>query len=69
MSTWADGVWAALGATLAEPLHKAFRDHLDEHRCGTGDYRSPHYVGGFAHCPAAMELWELLPDGDRIVLG
>jgi hypothetical protein len=52
--------------TLAEPLRKAFREHLDVHGCGTGDSGDPRYVGGCAHCPEAMRLWDLLPDGDRI---
>jgi hypothetical protein len=53
---------------LAEPLRKALDGHLDEHNCGTGDTSSPDYVGGFTHCPEAKRLWDLLPDGDRILL-
>jgi hypothetical protein len=46
-------------ATLAEPLRRAFRQHLATH-----DH--PH---GFGHCPEAMRLSELLPPGDQIVVG
>jgi hypothetical protein len=55
--------------TLAEPLRQAFRRHLDDHGCGTGDHRSPTFVGGFAHCPAALRLYTLLPDGDQVAVG
>ncbi len=68
MSDWATGVWDALATTLAEPLWKAFNEHTDAHQCGTGDYRSPYYIGGFANGPVAMELWELLPERSRILL-
>jgi hypothetical protein len=46
----------------------AFERHLDQHQCGTGDYKSPHYIGGFIKCPEAMSLWKLLPDDDQIIL-
>jgi hypothetical protein len=46
----------------------AFERHLDQHQCGTGDHKSPHYIGGFRHCPEAMSLWELLSDDDQIIL-
>ena len=60
---WDHSVWRTVAVMLAEPLRKAFDAHLDEHRCGDP------YVGiGFAHCREAMELWDLLPDGDRIVI-
>ena len=55
--------------TLAEPLRKALDTHLDEHGCGTGDTTDPRYVGGFWYCPEAKRLWDLLPEGDRIVFG
>lgn len=51
-----------LAVMLAEPPRKAFDAHLDEHRC----YEPP--IGGFGHCPEAMALFELLPDGDRILI-
>lgn len=66
---WDHGVWTALAITLAQPLRDALDRHFDEHLCGTGDHRSPHYIGGFGNCPTAMQLFELLPDGDRILLG
>lgn len=69
VTAWAHGAWEAVAVTLAEPLRKAFQGHLNTHLCGTGDHRSPHYVGGFIHCPTAAELWELLPEGDRVVFG
>jgi hypothetical protein len=46
--------------TLAEPLRKAFREHLGEHGC-----EEPY---GFAYCPDAVRLWDMLPAGDRIVI-
>jgi hypothetical protein len=55
--------------TLAEPLRRALDLHLDEHGCGTGDPQDPRYVGGFIHCPEAAQLWDMLPAGDRIVIG
>lgn len=54
---FAHGVWTALGVTLAEPLRRAFWNHVNEHGC----------PGGIVHCDEAMALWDLLPDGDRIV--
>lgn len=68
-SDWAHGVWEALAVTLAEPLRKALDGHLDWHQCGTGDTRSPFYIGGFFNCPTARHLFELLPDGDRGLIG
>lgn len=58
----------AAAQVMAEPLRRALDRHLDEHRCGEGDFESPDYIGGFLNCPEAAELWELLPDGDRIML-
>lgn len=57
-----------VAAKLAEPLRLALDSHLDEHGCGTGNYKDPRYIGGFSHCPTAEALWDLLPDGDRILL-
>lgn len=48
---------------LAEPLRGAFEEHLAEHRCG--DEGSPYR--GFINCSEAKRLWDLLPDGDRVV--
>lgn len=56
-------VWA-VGRLRAE-----LNAHLDEHGCGTGDYRDPRYIGGFANCPVAAALWDLLPPSERICLG
>ena len=50
-------VYGIVAATLAEPLRRAFRAHLDEHGCG------------FLSCPEAAELWDLLPDCERIAFG
>jgi hypothetical protein len=44
------------------------KKHLDEHNCGTGDPRSPDYVGGFLHCPVAADLWHRQSIDDRVVL-
>jgi hypothetical protein len=66
--TLAAVAFTVVAVTLAEPLRRAFDKHLDEHGCGTGDPADPRYVSGFIHCPAARELWDLLPDGDRIML-
>lgn len=63
---FAYGVWHALAVTLAAPLRKALEDHLDEHGCGAGS--GPTYIGGFIHCPEAKRLFELLPDGDRVLI-
>lgn len=56
---WAHGVWEALAITLAEPLRRAFDQHLAEHGCGTEGMP-------LDQCPEAVELWHLLPDGDTI---
>lgn len=56
-ASWATGAWAALAATLAEPLRKAFRDHVDAHGC---------YLDT---CAKSLRLWDLLPEGDRVLLG
>jgi hypothetical protein len=45
-----------VAAMLAEPLRRALRQHMDEHGC---------MLFG---CTEARRLWELLPDGDRILL-
>ena len=57
-----------VAATLAEPLRRAFRAHLDEHGCATRDPGDPRYIGGFGHCEEAMRLWYLQPAGDRVVI-
>jgi hypothetical protein len=57
-----------VGAVLAEPLRRQFETHLEHHGCGTGDTADPRYIGGFGHCPTAMELFRLLPPGDTIVI-
>ena len=62
-------VFSVVAMTLAEPLRKALDAHLDEHGCGTGDSADPRYVGGFWYCPEAKRLWDMLPAGDRIVVG
>jgi hypothetical protein len=82
---WAHGIWRALAVTLAEPLRKAFHEHVETHGCGClGAYPSTahlctdpsghqenggHAFPGWNHCPVAMRLDELLPDGDRIAYG
>jgi hypothetical protein len=68
------GEWQTLTAprlpnpTTDQETRDAFDRHLDQHHCGTGDYKSPHYIGGFRHCPEAMSLWELLSEDDQIIL-
>jgi hypothetical protein len=52
--------YGIVAMTLAEPLRKAFREHLGEHGC-----EEPY---GFAYCPDAVRLWDMLPAGDRIVI-
>lgn len=52
--------WRVVAALLAEPLRRAFEDHLDTHGC------AERY--GFAYCPEAMELFMLLPIGDRVIV-
>lgn len=51
------------------PQMVALDAHLEEHGCGTGGTRSPNYVGGFFHCPAAKALWDALPDYEQVILG
>lgn len=59
----------AAATGMAEVINREFEAHLGEHGCGTGDRRDPRYVGGFSNCPTAMAMWDLLPDGYRIVFG
>lgn len=48
-------------ALLAERLRNAFDDHYAScPRCTSGR--------GFLHCEEAMALWELMPDGDRVLI-
>jgi hypothetical protein len=68
-ATWATGAFSALAMTLAAPIRKAFNDHMDTHLCGTGDSSSRHYIGGFSNCPTARELFELLPEGEKVLRG
>jgi hypothetical protein len=60
--------FSVIAVTLGAVLRKALEEHLDEHGCGCGDIRHPSYIGGFLHCPEAKRLFDLLPDGDRILL-
>lgn len=53
----ADVGYTVVAVTLAEPLRKALRAHLDGHQCS-----------GVLSCQEANALWELLPDGDRILM-
>lgn len=53
--------YTVIAATLAEPLRRALDRHLAGHGCGS---RPP----GFGYCPEATRLWDLLPDGDRILI-
>lgn len=45
-----------IAATLAEPLRRAVRRHLEEHGCD------------LFRCETATELWYLQPGGDSIIL-
>lgn len=63
-ATLAHSGFELVAALLAEPLRRAFHEHLAEHGCADPD-RGGH---GFGHCPEAMRRWELLPDGDRVLL-
>lgn len=65
--TMASVCFTIVAVTLAEPLRRALDAHLDEHGCGTGDVHDPAYCSGFIHCPGAKLLWDLLPDGDKIM--
>lgn len=58
--------YTVVATMLGAVLRKALNDHLDEHGCGTPGH--PNYTSGFWHCPEAKRLWDLLPEGDRIVL-
>lgn len=77
---FAYGVWQALAVTLAEPLRRTFSLHLEWHGCSClkrPDCKHPeeheatggHEIQGFGHCPEAMALFGLLPEGDRVVVG
>jgi hypothetical protein len=61
-------LWATAGRIIEALRRDAFERHLDQHQCGTGDHKSPHYIGGFMKCPEAVSLWRLLPDDDQIIL-
>jgi hypothetical protein len=50
---FAHGVFEAVAATLAQPLRKAFEDHLAIHRCGRGNT---------ILCDEAKRLRELMPE-------
>lgn len=76
---FAHGVWAALAATLAAPLHKALNEHLDAHGCACPggphcDARDRHEEAGghptpgFSHCREARRLFEMLPDLDKVII-
>jgi hypothetical protein len=60
-TTLAHTGFEVVAKTLAEPLRQMFKRHLDEHGCAE--------TYGFAYCPEAMRLFNLLPDGDRVVVG
>jgi hypothetical protein len=45
-----------------------FSRHAAEHGCGTGDVKSPSYVGGFMNCPEASRLFGALDERDSVVL-
>jgi hypothetical protein len=47
-----------VAATLAEPLRKAFAEHLAAHE----------HPDGFGHCEEAMRLFRLLPESEQIIL-
>jgi hypothetical protein len=53
--------YGLVAALLAEPLRRAFHQHLDEHRCWAR--------GGFAHCEEAMRLFRLLPRAEQVTIG
>jgi hypothetical protein len=46
--------------TMAEPLRRAFDQHLDAHGCAERL--------GFAYCDEAMRLFRLLPIGERAIV-
>lgn len=50
--------YSIVAMTLAEPLRKAVRAHLDEHGCS-----------GVLSCPEANRLFRLLPAADQILIG
>jgi len=56
----AEAGFTVIAVTLAEPLRRAFRAHLAA--CGCAERY------GFGHCPEAMRLFRLQPDGDQIIL-
>ena len=53
--------YSIVAATLAEPLRRAFIEHLDACDCERR--------GGFGYCPAAMQLFRMLPESEQIILG
>lgn len=49
----------SLAQLLAEPLRRAYREHVDEW--------GPCCQGGTAYCPEAQRLDQLRPWGDRVM--
>ncbi len=50
--------YSIVAATLAEPLRRAFKQHLDTHE----------HPDGFGHCEEAMQLFRLLPEDEQVIL-
>ena len=65
--TIADCGYTVVAQLLAEPLRRAFVEHLDQHGCATQGH--PNFVGGFSYCEEAMRLFSLLPPGDTVIIG
>lgn len=76
MTDLAHPVWEAVAVMLAQPLRDAFNGHMDNHGCGCCGPRwcksthtdEGHAIHGFAHCPEAMHLFNLLPEGDTVII-
>ncbi len=59
----AHAVFETVAMLMGERLRQAFSAHLDEHGCGR------HGGPGFAYCDEAVRLFELMPEGDKVLIG
>lgn len=60
--TLADTAFTVVAATMGAVLRKALADHLAEHRCNTAEY-------GPEPCEEKWRLFDLLPQGDQVIVG
>jgi hypothetical protein len=59
--TIAEVSYTVVAQLLAEPLRRAFVQHLDDHGCAERH--------GFAYCDKAMRLFDLLPHAEKVIFG